>query len=70
MLEPDGKARLLKTLHALALTVGHGEINLGWNWKVPGCWLALITPEVALQAAGGETVTNIPAWLWTLHAKY
>lgn len=54
MPELDDKTLLLKTLHVYTLTIGHGKIRLGLNWKFPPCWLAFRVPEGAVQAAGGD----------------
>lgn len=49
-----GKTLLLKEPHVHALTVGHGEIKVDLNWKLPPCWLALLLPKGALQTSKGE----------------
>lgn len=59
---------MLQTPHVHALIVGHGEIELGLNWELPACCLAFIMSEGPCRLLEG-TVTDIPAWLSTLHAK-
>lgn len=64
MAKRENKTLLLK----ITLTEEHGEGKLKLNWKWhPAGWLSACWRGGVCRL--WRTVTNIPAWLWTLCAK-